>query len=193
MNDIIKSIIGNPEHYTTQPVAVVVTGVPGSGKTTALKQIFGEELYNRHVVSSDHYIETEAAKMGKTYTEAFSELIADANAHLLVKMKELKNKGQLIIWDQTNLTPKKRKVIVNRLKDTHHLVLMVFDVPEDIVEQRVADRADKTGKIIPDHIQASMRKNFDPSADMENSFSDIWYWSKENETFKPKYEGQYID
>lgn len=193
MNNFFNSLAENPEHYAVQPVAIVVTGVPGSGKTTMLKQMFGEELYNRHVVSSDFFVEQEAAKIGKTYTEGFSEVIGKAQELMTTKMVELRKKGQMILWDQTNISHKKRRQIHSRLENTHHLYLMVFDVPEDIVEQRVEERASRTGKIIPPHIRKSMAENFDPSADPSHPFVDTWYWSQQEETgFKPKYAGQYL-
>lgn len=175
--DLFVDIAKKPEYYANLPIAIVACGVPGSGKTTTLKQMVGEDLYFQHVVSTDCYIDYYALTRGKTYNEVFQEAIADAQKHMINKMQQLIKQRRLILWDQTNITNKKRSSIVANLSETHQLLLMVFDVPPEIVRRQLQKREQEIGKGIPTHVQKSMQENFSKEDVDTKPFSSVWRWS----------------
>lgn len=143
---------------------VVMMGIPGSGKTKirnrlTQKQIsFGQPFL---VYSTDDYIEKEAEKSNLSYSEIFSTLIKEAKVEQEDKICE---NHQLvdpdpIIWDQTNVTIKKRKSVLKDLLcfedvdiKTHNTLIFV-DTPYSTCVSRNNTRE---GKSIADNIISKM-------------------------------------
>ena len=145
-------------------------GVPGSGKSTWIKQ--QTWALGLPVVSSDFFIEQEAARTGKTYTEVFKDYIPIAlklmfNQALVCQANKLD-----FIWDQTNTTVSTRKKKFDTLLPTQYEhIAVVFKVPEpDELVRRLASRA---GKEIPADVMESMIKNFEQPT-LEEGFTKIW-------------------
>jgi adenylate kinase family enzyme len=92
-----------------KPLYVMLIGLPGSGKSTLAKVIQAAHPgANWHVVSTDDYIEAEAAKRGTTYDAVFKETIDEATTRMNVLRGEAMAARRNIIHDQTNLTIKSR-------------------------------------------------------------------------------------
>jgi len=87
------------------PTFVMLIGLPGSGKST-FRNEHGEPYV---VLSSDDFIEQRAIAEGVTYTEVFADAVDDASRHVHRNFREALANNASIMWDQTNLTPKKRR------------------------------------------------------------------------------------
>lgn len=145
-------------------------GVPGSGKSTWIKsQTWALGL---SVVSSDFFIEMEAERQGKTYTEVFKDYIS-ISTKLAINQALICQANHLdFIWDQTNTTVASRKKKFELLLPSQYEhIAVVFKVPEpDVLARRLASRP---GKIIPSDVMENMIKNFEPPT-LEEGFSKIW-------------------
>jgi predicted kinase len=137
------------------PKCYQLVGVPGSGKSTWIKnQDWAKDCA---IVSTDMWVEMEAERVGKTYSEIFDDYMPHA-VMLMAKHVELaRDKGMDIIWDQTSLTPASRRRKFNMLRDYEHIAV-VFNTPEmDELKRRLASRP---GKNIPSPVMAQMIKGF---------------------------------
>lgn len=138
------------------PILYVLVGVPGAGKSTYIKNHL-----KGVILSTDDYIEKIASETGKTYNEVFSketmrEAISELNSNL---SKAIFNKEN-IIWDQTNLSVKKRASILAEFKGTdYEKIAVVFPTPnEEEWKRRLNSRP---GKTIPIHVLNSMAKSLE--------------------------------
>jgi predicted kinase len=147
----------------------VMVGVPGSGKSTWISnQDWAKDCV---VVSSDHLIEAEAERQGKTYNDVFKEYINEAISLMLDQVIEARDAGKDIIWDQTSVNAKSRKKKFSMLPDYDHIAV-VFDVPSlEELDKRLASRP---GKTIPKEIVSSMINTFEMPT-QEEGFKEIWY------------------
>jgi predicted kinase len=153
------------------PKCYQLIGVPGSGKSTWIKdQIWALGLT---VVSTDAFVEDYARAQGKTYSEVFTDYMptaVDLMAEQVVRAREL---DHTIIWDQTSTTVKSRARKFNMLPDYEHIAV-VFRTPEHTeLMRRLASRWDD-GKIIPEHVVASMIASWEEPTE-EEGFKEIWY------------------
>jgi predicted kinase len=149
----------------------MLIGVPGSGKSTWVAKA-PLDWSKTVVASTDNYIEREAEKLGKTYTEMFKALINSANDHMEQTLKFALASNLDIIWDQTNLTKNSRIKKLKEIPDTYKKIAVVFKTP-DISElnRRLKNRQ---GKDIPKNILKNMIDSFqEPSED--EGFDKIIY------------------
>jgi predicted kinase len=80
--------------------------------------------------------------------------------------------GRDIIWDQTSTTVKSREKKFCMLPDYEHIAV-VFKTPEHKeLMRRLISRWD-AGKIIPEHVIASMIASFEMPTE-EEGFEEIW-------------------
>ncbi len=146
------------------PILYMLVGVPGSGKTTWIKN-------NKHdavVLSTDNYIERYAMKTGKTYSEMFKELIGVATDQMEKDLVQAVRNERDIIWDQTNLTAKSRRTKLNRIPKDYKKIAVYFSVPNDL-RDRLASRP---GKTIPEPVILSMINQLQPPT-KEEGFDEI--------------------
>lgn len=132
-----------------------LVGVPGSGKSTWIKnQDWAKDCA---IVSTDMWVELEAERLGKTYSEIFDEYMPHAVKLMANHVELARDKGMDIIWDQTSTTEGARRKKFNMLPDYEHIAV-VFKTPEmDELKRRLASRP---GKNIPSHVMAQMIKGF---------------------------------
>lgn len=146
------------------PVLYMLIGVPGSGKSTWIKN-------NKHdavVISTDDYVERAAEKQGKTYSEVFKDVIGFATDQMEKDIIQAVRNERDIIWDQTNLTAKSRKAKLAKIPDDYHKVAVFFPVPKDL-RDRLASRP---GKTIPEPVVLSMINQLQPPT-KEEGFDEI--------------------
>jgi len=147
-----------------------LVGVPGSGKSTWIKtQAWAKDL---PVVSTDHFVEEEAKRQGKTYSEVFEEYMPIAvklmaNQALICQANNLD-----FIWDQTSTTVKTRARKFNTLLSSQYEhIAVVFKTPEP--EELTRRLESRPGKVIPPEVMESMIKNFEMPT-IEEGFKQIW-------------------
>ena len=144
-------------------------GIPGSGKTTWAKS--QDWIQDCAYVSTDIWVELEAERQGKTYSEVFKDYMPNAVNIMLAQVVDARDQDKDIIWDQTSTTIASRAKKFNMLPDYEHIAV-VFRCPDaDELMRRLNSRP---GKIIPLDVVESMIKNFEvPSKD--EGFQEIWY------------------
>jgi predicted kinase len=151
------------------PTVYVLVGVPGSGKSTWIRnQIWALGLT---VVSTDAFVEQEAHRQGKTYSEVFDEYMPTAVKLMAEQVVQAREAGHDIIWDQTSTTVASRKKKFKMLPN-YHAVAVVFATPEPPeLERRLASRP---GKNIPWNVMQGMISSFKMPTEDEG-FDEIWY------------------
>lgn len=147
----------------------VLVGVPGSGKSTWIRnQDWARDCV---VVSTDAFVEQEAERQGRTYSEVFDDYMPTAVKLMADQVVQAREAGQDIVWDQTSTTVASRRKKFKMLPD-YHAVAVVFPTPEPAeLERRLASRP---GKNIPWQVMQGMISGFKlPTA--EEGFAEIWY------------------
>lgn len=155
----------------SKPLVIVLVGVPGSGKSTWYEKHRSVVDANAVYISSDKYIEDAARAKGMTYSEAFKELAPAAMQHVKQQVQEAKRHNKDIVWDQTNVSVKSRKKIMQALP-RYYKIAVVFPIPEpEELKRRLSNRP---GKEIPEPVIQSMIANFQEPTRAEG-FDDVRY------------------
>jgi predicted kinase len=142
------------------PVLYMLVGLPGSGKSTYSEKNLGPALQlarDFFYYSTDYHIDRIAKDHGLTYDDVFEDNIKDATAVMNLFLAEAIKSKRDVIWDQTNLTVNSRRKKLARFPPEYRKVAIVFEVPEDVLNERLAGRP---GKTIPPHIISSMRNTY---------------------------------
>jgi gluconate kinase len=117
------------------------------------------------------WVDLEAERVGKTYSEIFNEYMPHAVRLMANHVELARDKNMDIIWDQTSTTFKSRARKFNMLLDYEHIAI-VFKTPDTAeLKRRLASRP---GKEIPDDVVQSMIDNFEMPTE-EEGFKEIWY------------------
>lgn len=146
----------------TKPVCIVMVGLPAAGKSTRVGALtaVNPELF---VYSTDNLLEAWAADDGKTYNEVFNDLIDNATSEMNRLLDTAIREGTDIVWDQTNLSAKKRAKIIRRMKNAGYKVeceCIVFPQGDSQWEDWRHRVTNRPGKTIPAHIVESMMDSF---------------------------------
>ena len=151
------------------PTAYILVGVPGSGKSTWIKN--QTWMLGLNVVSTDTYVEDYAYKQRKTYSEVFEEYMPTAVNKMVEHVLFCRDNNLDIIWDQTSTTIETRAKKIRMLPE-YTKIAIVFKTPEkEEWDRRILSRP---GKNIPQHVLKSMCVNFDHPT-LEEGFEQIWY------------------
>lgn len=140
----------------------VLVGLPGSGKSTFVRNVFGDKPHNVFIYSTDNFIEDAAKHFGTTYNEAFKDNIGSATTSMNDALAEALKANMRVVWDQTNMSSKKRKSILSKFPKSYRKVCWCFAPPRDNAEWfelnwRLGSRE---GKTIPPHIIEVMADSY---------------------------------
>lgn len=143
----------------TRKTVYMFVGLPCAGKSTLrdkIISIFGDGAI---VISSDDYLEQKAEEAGLTYNDVFQDNIKAADLNMYSKLGNAQGHPgvRMFIWDQTNLTPKTRKKKLARFPGDYNKVAVVFECDEEVRQERLMNRP---GKVIPAHVDSSMRETY---------------------------------
>ena len=151
------------------PRCYQLIGVPGAGKSTWVSN--QDWMLGLTIVSTDMWVNIESKRLGKTYSEIFTDYMPTAvnlMAEQVVRAREL---DHTIIWDQTSTTVKSRERKFRMLPDYEHIAI-VFRTPDlDVLKERLVSRP---GKDVPWEIVQSMIDNWEEPTE-EEGFKEIWY------------------
>lgn len=152
------------------PKCYQLIGVPGSGKTTWVES----QIWANHCVhiSTDAYVEKFARRMGKTYSEVFTDVMPRAIRLMMRAVRKAQSEHKDIIWDQTSTTVISRKRKFNSLPKYEHIAV-IFPTPEHKELVRRLTSRWESGKIIPEHVVASMIASWEEPT-LEEGFKEIW-------------------
>ena len=157
------------------PKCTMLVGVPGSGKSTWLKD---QELWTL-IVSTDNIIEELAETYGLTYNDIFKDTIRFAELVMTTEMDKAIAYGDANFHiDRTNLTVKSRRKFIEKLKPHgYEFEAVVFPMPGTgkLPQEEWNRRLDsRPGKTIPGYILSSMIEHYEPPTDAEG-FSKITF------------------
>lgn len=122
------------------PILFLFCGIPGSGKTTLRKELMKRVV--AAVVSTDDYLEKWAQESGLSYSECFTLRYPEASEQAENDVDQAVDHRMNLIWDQTNLSPKKRKRIVKQFREKGYYIIginflrnygSVHNIPLDIL------------------------------------------------------------
>ena len=147
----------------------MLIGVPGSGKTTWIKdQIW---MLGLTVVNTDTFVEDYARAQGQTYSEVFNDYMPKAIDLMIEQVEFARTHNHTIIWDQTSTTVKSRRKKFAELPNYEHIAV-VFRTPDAPEHARRLNS--RLGKTIPDEIVQDMINRFEMPT-LEEGFVEIWY------------------
>ena len=146
------------------PKAYILIGVPGSGKSTWIAKS-PVDWANTVVASTDNYVEREAKRQGKTYTEVFKDVMPDAVNHMVKTVVDAVRNKQDIIWDQTSTTRNTRAKKIKMLPNDYEIIAVVFPTPDS--EELTRRLNNRPGKTIPDEVMKSMIAKWEEPSESE--------------------------
>ena len=149
----------------------MLCGIPCSGKSTHVKEFLMSENYSKagpcryKLLCTDNYIEKYAAMCSTerdilSYDDVFNRAIDSAKAAMQVDLEEAIQFNRSIIWDQTNLTPKVRKLKLKSIPDHYYKTAVYFtcDFNQALIDN--VTRSKNCGKTIPVSVLNSMHNSF---------------------------------
>lgn len=143
--------------------AILFVGLPASGKSTLIAKIglgmFGGDTLP-FIYSTDDLIQATADLTNQSYNDVFKDTIDFAKKTMDKALDVNSAAGNTILWDQTNLSVKKRKEAVDYLKSRNYEVGCIYTkVPEEHKADWALRLLSRPGKVIPLHVIDSMRSS----------------------------------
>lgn len=153
---------------------IILVGLPTSGKST-LVETLKTQYENIHVFSTDAEIERMAAEDGKTYDDLIKTHDGIARKAANIKLKQARNQNKTVVFDQTNMTSKKRiKTLGDNLADS--LCICILPPRNDEEFKTIVDRnTQRPGKTIPMFVIISMMKRFELPVKSDGYKNVIYY------------------
>lgn len=160
----------------SQKTAIVMVGLPGSGKSTWINKFLSTQDKSKWaIISLDALVEDLAVKKGISYNEAWPQMdFKNANSKIKANIHSAINKGMNIIFDQTNLTVKGRNKHLSKLPNDYQKAAVVFSLTDKELKSRQDYRKSMTGKSIPDNVVDEMAGRYQAPTKSEG-FSEILY------------------
>mgnify|MGYP003652285438 CR=1 FL=1 len=146
---------------------IVLIGLPGSGKSTWRDDFLSKTDKEFVIISSDDEIESLCKAEGLTYTDGFDKFVGRATMIIKQKFKEAVNTGKNVIWDQTNMSVKKRRGILQKVPEGYRCEAVSFEVTLEELNSRLTKREAETGKHIPPFVIKSMANSYVPPTKSE--------------------------
>lgn len=146
----------------SKPICTVMVGLPAMGKSTLVEGMYKPDTFT---YSTDNILERIADQLGKTYDDVFEKHIKSATGEAGINLAYAIKEHQDIIWDQTNLGVKKRKNIINRMKQAGYQIrcdcIVPFEDDYDDNKKVWAERlANRPGKTIPENVLYNMMDSY---------------------------------
>lgn len=155
-------------------------GLPGVGKSTITEKILEEEK-NAVYLSTDYFLEEIAKEKGITYNKAWKDFGKDADKKFTALLKSSMNKGDVLVWDQTNVVKSARIKKLRNLKEKGYVVIgLNFEITEEEWKRRIAKREAEGGKKIPGFVIGTMTKSYQ-RADYDEGFDEIFLINEKSE------------
>ena len=157
MDQATKDFCSDAVNYPGSRLFVMTVGLPGSGKTTFIRDTFGSMPMPVTILSTDDIVDSITCKYGMTYNDGWKDLIKFATKVFNDKIGHAIFDNKHFIIDRTNLTLKSRLSILNDLPSNYKKLCLYFDTPINIIDQRLKQRP---GKTIPPDVISDMVRRF---------------------------------
>lgn len=161
----------------------MLIGLPAVGKSTYVKET--EHLRNAKLISSDAYIEEQAAYRQKTYNELFEDLIKNASAKAKYEYYVGLEENVDMVIDRTNMSRKSRQWWIDLAKKEkgNRLIAYVFWVPGNAIKEHETRLAARPGKDISKNVIERMKKSYQ-APQFDEGFHEIYYVDTFNSSVK---------
>jgi len=161
-----------------QLAVIVLVGAPASGKTTAREM--AADIWtgaNSFHYSTDDAVDAIAAAQGVNYDDVWKDNIKAVTNKANMAVTDAIAANQNVIWDQTNMTAKKRGKILNLFPDAYRKECICILPPYTDKQNLELDRrlAMRSGKNIPDFVMENMLNSF-VLPDMNEGFDRVLYF-----------------
>jgi len=155
--------------------SIMLVGLPGSGKSTWIKNFMSDKNPSQWVIAStDDILEKWGKEKGLNYNQAFQQLNFKAvAAQMNQDIQDAVKNGKNIIFDQTNMNQKSRRSKLQMLPATYTREAVVFSIPDAELKARLYKREKETGKKIPSNVIDSMARSYEAPTKAE--FDKITY------------------
>lgn len=151
------------------PTLHILIGLPGSGKSTWRAKHGGDAV----VISSDDQIDAFAAAHGIGYDAAWGQVNhKDIKRHSRDRFEAAVREGRDIVVDMTNMRAKARRSWLAGVPASYRKVAVDFQIDDKELQRRLAERAARTGKVIPPFVVETMASRYDPPS-REEGFDQI--------------------
>ena len=145
------------------PQIVFLIGLPGSGKSTWRRTAVSRATRPVAVVSSDLLIEQRAYEHGITLCQAYASTdFGPVEARVADDVHEAAQRGEDIIVDRTNMRYQSRGRLLDLVGPDYARIALLFDVPLDLLNERLRARAHATGRVVRQAVLDDMRANYEP-------------------------------
>lgn len=161
------------------PFCWILIGLPGSGKSTWVKNNILQNTQKIKVLSTDNIIEILALAQKKTYSEIFPDAINYATEQYFLDMKAYIFDRNNFVVDRTNLTKKSRSKILSQLSKNYYKIAIVFTCDDEELDRRLQSRPDK---IIPKQVISNMKAYYEKPSEDEG-FNEIIYIQNTKENY----------
>jgi|SRR6185312_13202954 len=156
----------------TLPEIQILIGLPGSGKSTYVRQLEYKSQIKYSIISTDDVVEIFGFMMNRKYSQIWKDLIDSVTKIVKIQFRLALEDKSNILYDQTNLTAEKRKSILTKVPAGYRKIAVVFNPPFDVIKERLVTRAQNTGKVISLNIVEDMQKRFEYPT-LEEGFDEI--------------------
>ncbi len=154
------------------PKYIMLIGLPGSGKSTWVKNFLKNAKEKYVIISSDDIIEELGGLENLSYADAFKKYSNIAMKEMFRRFSAaIANKAN-IIHDQTNLTKKTRLEKLSKIPAYYKKEAVVFHVDDVELQKRLEKRLKEINKKIPNHVMDSMKNSYEPPT-KEEGFDEI--------------------
>lgn len=133
------------------PAIYILVGPPASGKSTWRESYISKISDPTVVLSTDDLIEEYAIQANMDYNQAFKEVnFSDLEKTMFFKFREALGRSENIIVDRTNMRIKSRNRFLASVPKTYKKIAVVFEINTPHLLARLHNRAEQTGKFIPE-------------------------------------------
>jgi len=154
----LQELAGIPKN----PIVIFLIGLPGSGKSTYIKNLLSKyPEKNFKVISTDDIFEKLGKEKGLDYTTAFKTFkFNDIEMSYYKDLENAVKEKRNIIIDRTNVLKKDRDGVFSKLTGDYKSIAIIFDINPEELKQRLKKRELETGKHIPDEVVDNMRNSY---------------------------------
>lgn len=146
------------------PCLYLLVGPPASGKSTWVAQHLSSSVTPTHVASTDDILERFAKEQNISYSEAHRMMFKLAEREFKQGIISAAAVGKDIVVDRTNVSPNARRkmfaLVDSSTKFPYTRIGVVFSAPNDVLQERLAERHQRTGKYVPWAIVEGMIRDY---------------------------------